>query len=353
MKKNIFKAFFVAGIISISLFSCQQPQQNEDTSTEVIPEINKDQFVGRWSLYLPGGAGWLEVIDKGDYYDGNLLWYGGSVLPVSSVVFSKDAMKVTSSWEVVRERDENDNPTRIQTLTTWRTFTMVNEDTLQARSYIPQRNGIDLDIVEFTAKRLPPLPPAPDMSEVNYGKPIELFNGRNLDGWTLTNPESVNGWTVESGVLVNDPVQKEGQPHINYGNLRTEETFEDFNLKIEVNIPEGSNSGVYLRGIYEIQVMDSYGRPLDSHNMGALYSRITPSVSAEKPAGEWQTLDITLWDHHLTVILNGTKIIDNQPIMGVTGGALTADEYSPGPIYLQGDHGKVEYRNIVLTPIEN
>jgi hypothetical protein len=85
--------------------------------------------------------------------------------------------------------------------------------------------------------------------------------------------------------------------------------------------------------------------------MGALYSRITPAMAAEKPAGEWQDLDITLVDRHLTVTLNDKKIIDNEPVKGVTGGALTSDEFSPGPIYLQGDHGKVMYRNIVLTPI--
>lgn len=351
MKNYQILNFLFAGIIGISLFTCNKPEEKAEVSEEVIKEIDKDLFVGRWSLYLPGGAGWLEIINKGEYYDGSLLWYGGSVLPVSSVLFTDDAMKVTSSREVVRERDANDNPTRIQTLTTWRTFTAVTNDELQGRAYIPQRNGIDVDIVEFTAKRLPPLPPAPDLSQVKLGEPKELFNGKDLTGWTLTDPESVNGWKVESGVLINNPVQEEGKPHVHYGNLRTEETFEDFNLKIEVNIPERSNSGIYLRGIYEIQVMDSYGRPLDSHNMGGLYSRIAPSVSAEKPAGEWQDFDITLCDHHLTVILNGTTIIDNQPVMGVTGGALTADEFSPGPIYLQGDHGKVSYRNIVLTPI--
>jgi hypothetical protein len=260
-------------------------------------------------------------------------------------------MKVTSSREVVREEDADQNPVRIQTLTTWRTFTIVNPDELQGRAYIPGGNGIDVDIVEFTAKRLPDLPPAPDPSQKTYDEPIELFNGKDLTGWELTNPDQVNGWKVESGILINDPVQEEGKPHIHYGNLRTTDEFEDFNLKIEVNIPEGSNSGVYLRGIYEIQVMDSYGRPLDSHNMGGLYSRIAPSVSAEKPAGEWQQFDITLCDRHLTVILNNTTIIDNQPVMGVTGGALTADENSPGPIYLQGDHGKVSYRNIILSPI--
>jgi len=122
-------------------------------------------------------------------------------------------------------------------------------------------------------------------------------------------------------------------------------------LKIEVNIPKGSNSGIYLRGIYEVQVFDSYQKPLDSHNMGAIYSRITPSLSAERPAGEWQSLDITLCERHVMVILNGKMIVDNQPLFGVTGGALTADEFLPGPIYLQGDHGKVLYRNLVLQPI--
>ncbi len=351
MKKYRLVNLIIAGMISITLFSCEKPEQKADAGPELIKEIDKSLFVGRWSLYLPGGAGWLEIVDKGEYYDGNLLWYGGSVLPVGSVLFAKDAMKVTSSREVVREKDENDNPTRVQTLTTWRTFTMVTNDELQGRAYVPNRNGIDVDIVEFTAKRLPQLPPAPDLSTIKFGEPKELFNGQDLSGWTLTNPEYVNGWKVESGILINDPVQEEGKPHVNYGNLRTEETFEDFNLKIEVNIPEGSNSGIYLRGIYEVQVMDSYGRSLDSHHMGGLYSRIAPSEAAERPAGEWQELDITLCDHHLTVLLNNTKIIDNQPVMGVTGGALTADEESPGPIYLQGDHGKVQYRNIVLTPI--
>jgi hypothetical protein len=97
--------------------------------------------------------------------------------------------------------------------------------------------------------------------------------------------------------------------------------------------------------------MDSYGKPLDSHNMGALYSRVTPSMSAEKPAGEWQTLDMTLVDRHVTVVLNGKKIIDNQPALGCTGGALWSDQFRPGPIYLQGDHGAVSYRNIVLRPV--
>ncbi|MFZ2639430.1 MAG: DUF1080 domain-containing protein, partial [Verrucomicrobiia bacterium] len=150
--------------------------------------------------------------------------------------------------------------------------------------------------------------------------------------------------------LVNDAPQEPGK-HKGYANLRTEREFEDFRLTLEVRVPKGGNSGIYLRGIYEVQVADTCGKPLDSHNMGGIYSRITPTVAAEKPAGEWQTMDITLVDRHATVILNGKKIIDNQPVLGCTGGALTSDEFRPGPIYFQGDHTSVDYRNIVIRPV--
>jgi hypothetical protein len=182
---------------------------------------------------------------------------------------------------------------------------------------------------------------------VKYGTPIPLLNGKDLTGWRLLK-EADNGWSVVDGILQNR-VSKEKGKH--FGNLRTDAEFEDFNLKTEVRTQEGSNSGIYLRGIYEVQIMESFGKPLDSHHMGALYSRITPSVNAEKPIGEWQTLDITLVDRHLTVILNGKTIIDNQPVLGCTGGAMSSDEFKPGPLYLQGDHTNVDYRNMVLTPV--
>ncbi len=308
-----------------------------------------EQYLGRWSLFLPGGAGWLEVRQEDGYLDADILWYGGSVVPVENVFIKGDNLVVTRTRKVNHPEKGSTTP-RVQTLTTWIEMGIYTDEL--AGEYIqPLNDGTGVRITKFRGVRLPPLPEAPDLSKVKYGKPIVLFNGKDLSGWTLTDPEAVNGWTVKDGVLHNNPEQKPGQPHIHYGNLRTVDLFEDFNLKLQVNVPEGSNSGVYLRGIYEVQVLDSYGKPLDSHNMGALYSRITPSVSAEKPAGSWQDLDITLCNRHLTVKLNGVTIIDNKPIYGVTGGALTADEFSPGPIYLQGDHGVVSYRNLVLTPI--
>jgi len=231
------------------------------------------------------------------------------------------------------------------------TFELKSEGELNGEAISVKRDGSGVNLTKFTGKKIPDLLPAPALSKIKFGEPIELFNGKNLTGWQIMEKDRQNGFTASNGILVNNPVQKDGEPHINYGNLRTKKEFEDFNLKLQVNVPAGSNSGIYLRGIYEIQVFDSYGKPLDPHNMGAVYSRIAPTVAAEKPAGEWQELDITLYKRYVTVILNGIKIIDNQPLLGVTGGAISADEFIPGPIYLQGDHGTIMYRNMVLTPI--
>ena len=115
---------------------------------------------------------------------------------------------------------------------------------------------------------MPELPPAPDLSQATYGAPIELFNGEDLTGWSLINDQQTNGFKAEEGMLVNDPVQPEDGEHISYGNLRTDATFEDFRLTLDVNVPEGSNSGVYLRGIYEIQVADTYGMRLGQSSHG-------------------------------------------------------------------------------------
>jgi hypothetical protein len=129
------------------------------------------------------------------------------------------------------------------------------------------------------------------------------------------------------------------------------EEFEDFTLSLEVKVPPDSNSGVYLRGVYEVQIADTYQQRPTTRSMGAIYSRIAPTESAEKPPGVWQRLSITLVERHVTVVLNDQVVIDNQPLPGITGGALWANELRPGPIYLQGDHGPVEFRNLVLWPL--
>lgn len=302
-------------------------------------------FAGMWTIEIEGGSvGWLEVHNEDGFLDANLLWKGGSVVPVANVYqVDENNLVVTRTQEAARSDDRKHTITQIFRF-------KKSGDKLKGTATIPKRDGSGVTTEKFKGWKLPPVPPAPDLSKVKYGTPIELFNGKDLSGWRLINPNDKNGFKVENGVLVNDPVHTEGQ-RAHYGNIRTDAVFEDFNLKLEVNVPKGNNSGVYLRGMYEIQVFDSYGKALDSHNMGAVYSRITPSVAAEKPGGEWQSLDITLYDRHVTVKLNGKTIIDNQPVYGPTGGAIIADVFKPGPIYLQGDHGKVSYRNMVLTPI--
>ena len=205
----------------------------------------------------------------------------------------------------------------------------------------------------FSAKRNPPIGPAPDLKAAVRGTPINLLAGTIAD-FALMEPTKVNGWTLKDGVLSNR-IQRgaDGKSLHKNGNLRTKRAdFFDFNLKYEVRVLPECNSGVYLRGIYEIQVFDSFGKPVDKHNMAAYYGRVTPRVAAEKKAGEWQTVDVTLYKRHLTVVLNGVNIIDNVPVVGITGGAMTADEFVTGPIYIQGDHSDADFRNMGLTPLK-
>jgi hypothetical protein len=334
-------------LTSVAMISC-----NVKPKVEPVQKTDVSEFFGQWTIDIAGGGvGWLEVRQEKGYLDADLLWIGGSVVPVSNVFLAKDKyLVVTRTDNVVRTRDANNTPLRTHLSTNWLEVERKG-DKIAGFLLSPHRNGLGVDSTAFTGTKLPAPPPAPDLSKVKYGTPVTLFNGKDLTGWKLIDEKQKNGWSAINGELHNDPVQVEGQKHLSYGNLRTNQEFEDFNLKLEVNVPKGSNSGVYLRGMYEVQVLDSYKQDLDPHNMGAIYSRIKPTVGAEKPAGTWQSMDITLCDRHATVILNGIKIIDNQPIYGPTGGAMKSDVFTPGPIYLQGDHGTVAYRNLVLTPI--
>ena len=301
-------------------------------------------FVGRWALTIPdGGAGWLGVEAKDGALQGSILWGGGSVVPVAGTRVEGDSLIVTRISKVKKK----DATGKEQEETVTETITgKLTGDQLQLVTVKAKADGVAYDRAEFTGFRIKDLPPRPDLATVKFGPAITLFNGRDLTGWRLIQPKADNGWSVQDGVLVNR-VEKDKHP----GNLRTVAEFEDFNLKLEVRTMAGSNSGIYLRGIYEVQIAETFGKPLDAHNMGALYSRITPTVAAEKPIGEWQTLDITLVDRHLTVVLNGQTIIANQPVLGCTGGALTSDEFKPGPLYLQGDHTNIDYRDLVLRPV--
>lgn len=303
-------------------------------------------FVGYWALTIPnGGAGWLGITETNGRLQASILWGGGSVVPVTSAEVQGDTLVLTRVYTSKR-KDASGQAVVTKEVETIRATR--HGDQLKLTTQRQRADGSTSAPASFTGQRIPPLPPAPDLSKVRFGEPIGLFNGKDLTGWRVMG--SPNGWRAQDGVLVNDAPQEPGRRKA-YANLRTEREFEDFNLQIETRVPPNGNSGIYLRGIYEVQVADSYGKPPSAHGMGAIYSRITPTENPAKPAGQWQSFDITLVDRHVTVILNGRKIIDNQPLLGCTGGALWSDQFRPGPIYLQGDHTSIEYRNMVLRPV--
>jgi hypothetical protein len=187
----------------------------------------------------------------------------------------------------------------------------------------------------WTGTRIPTLK---RNTEPVWGEPINLFNGKDLTGWKALGP---NQWIIEDGVL---------RSLQSGSNLVSEKTFTDFKLHVEFRYEKGSNSGVYLRGRYEVQIEDDKGKEPWKGYFGAIYGFLTPSVMAAKDAGEWQSYDITLVGRMVTVVANGITIISNQEIPGITGGAIDNKENEPGPIMFQGDHGPIDFRNIVLTP---
>ena len=310
---------------------------------------------GSWALKLPFetmNAGHLILSKNAEGKpEGLLLWRWGSPFTVEETKLTDEGFEL---------RFGNHKPKDLpQEKARWRRSVVVatvDGDCLRCAFYQEDGNGKPVSAKQgFVGRRNPPLGAAPDLADAEYGQPIDLLKGATIGDFELMEKDKQSGWTLKDGVLSNRIVRdaKGNSAHKN-GNLRTKRAdFYDFKLAYDVRVMPKCNSGVYLRGIYEIQVFDSYGMAVDKHNMAAFYGRITPSVAAEKPANEWQHVEVTLWKRHVTVVLNGVKIIDNLPVEGITGGAMTADEFAPGPLYIQGDHSDADFRNFVLTPILN
>jgi len=174
------------------------------------------------------------------------------------------------------------------------------------------------------------------------GKPVELFNGKDVSGWKAVNPGGEMKWSVVDGVLRNAPPTTD---------IVSDQKFWNFDAHVEFRIVEHSNSGIGLRGRYEIQILEDYGQPPNTHSSGALYSRVAPSVNASKPPGEWQTYDIHLIGRTVTVQFNGNTVLDKVNVDGLTAIAINSDEGEPGPFIVQGDHSYVEIRKFTVTPL--
>ncbi|MGI9547367.1 MAG: 3-keto-disaccharide hydrolase [Flavobacteriaceae bacterium] len=184
-------------------------------------------------------------------------------------------------------------------------------------------------------------PQLPHIKIPKWGEPVALFNGKDLNGWKI---DGQKPWMVKNGILTCPG---------SVSNLISEQKFNNFRLHAEFRIPKGSNSGIYLRGRYELQITDSKGMEPSNIQFGGIYGFLTPNEMAAKPAGEWQSYDVILIGRRVTVIANGTPIIMDQIIPGMTGGAIDNKEAEPGSFLLQGDHGAVEFRAFEVTPVIN
>jgi hypothetical protein len=310
-------------------------------NAEPIPK----QLMGDWSLTIESGeAGWLSVREKDGEPQVAMMVNVGTIEPLPGIEVRDGKIHIPRK----KFRQGRKTPITGQSDATiwWEDGALKGEI---VSTYVDGREKV---VDPFTGKSIPPMPAdKPDLSKAVFGEPITLFNGKDLSGWKLRRPEKLNGWSVEDGLLVNSTPKTDFTATGAYGNLRTEAVFEDFKLHIEFLIEKDRNSGIYVRGLYEAQVVDRDSGMQGVQGVGAIFSRIAPSKKAGYEGGKWQTYDITLVDRHVSVVLNGELVIDNQPVSGPTSGAVHTDPMIPGPIYLQGDHTAVKYRNIVLTPV--
>lgn len=202
--------------------------------------------------------------------------------------------------------------------------------------------SLDGNVVhQWTGTRAPVIRDRDDGSW-KEGAPVALMNGKDLSPFTAMVPGKELGWTVKDGMMTNVA---------GANNLVSKEKFWNFVLKAEYRLGPKSNSGIGLRGRYEVQILEDFGRTPDTHSHGALYSRYAPAVNASKPAGEWNTLEVRLVGRWVTVTLNGQKVVDGKEIHGLTAIAGNCDEADPGPIILQGDHGAVEFKSLTVVPL--
>ncbi len=305
----------VLALLLCSAFSSKAIQTKPD-ETPVLE--------GRWDMTLVMSGqefpSWLEVHHSGFHtLTGRYVFLNGSARPISKVNFNgeKFSFTIPPQWEQETrdlEFEGNITPKGLA-------GTLIYTD---GKKY------------NWTAVRAPSLKRE---GEAVWGEPITLFNGKDLKGWRAMGE---NQWKVEDGILRS---LKSGS------NLVSDLSFTDFKLHIEFRYQKGSNSGVYLRGRYEVQIDDCKGKEPWVDHLGAIYGFLVPNEMVAKDPGVWQSFDITLRGRMVTVVANNKTIICNQEIPGITGGAINSKESDAGPLLLQGDHGPIDYRNIILTPI--
>ena len=285
-------------------------------------------FLGRWNLTGTGQDAdrvyWLEVTETAGKLSGMFLNRGGSPVPLASIA-------ATGGELVFQLSPGNDKQPGAEFRAKLDGAKLVGTTKAGDRT------------VNFVGVRPPKWPPSNANGTHKFGTPVELFAGKTFEAFDMQPGTYPITWKVEDGALTNEPPTR---------NLVSKQKFWNFRLQAEYRLTEKSNSGIYLRGRYEMQVLDDYGQPPEKHGHMAIYAWHQPLVNASKPAGEWQTVDIVIVGNRVTATLNGKKVQDNAEIQAITGGALDANETEPGPILIQGDHTKVWFKKITVTPIE-
>ena len=285
-----------------------------------------DAVLGRWDLTVQSPDGpypsWVHVqLRKETELQGRFVGRFGSVRNITKV----DYRDGTLTFDVPIQYEQNKSDLHFES--------KLVGDKLEGTTV-----AADGTTLKWTGVRAPAF--GPD-KPVTWGAPVELFNGRDVSGWKPRRSARAGCWGVVDGTLTSTP------PCVD---LVSDRGFGDAKLHVEFMYPAKANSGLYLRGRYEVQIQDDAGRVLDALRMGGVYGFIRPYTDAAGRAGDWQTYDITLRGPRVTIVLNGKTIADNEVITGITGGALDSAEGAPGPLMLQGDHGKVSFKKITLTP---
>jgi Domain of Unknown Function (DUF1080) len=307
----------------ILMFSIQAFSEQKDSADTTA---SAQSFLGRWDLTLKTPLreypSWLEITRGDGQLRARMVSRWGHARPLPKIEISNGRITFVSPKEEEERKDD-----------------MVFEGKLIGETLVGTTTGPDGTRWQWTGERAPDLK---GKSAPGWGEPTQLFNGRDLSGWRTSDPNSTATWKVENGTLVSPGHGPE---------LITDAKFEDFKLHIEFNCAPKSNSGVYLRGRYEVQIEDDPEPEGPSMRTGGVYGFLAPSPEQPRKPGEWQSYDITLVGRLVTIVQNGQTIIDKQEIPGITGGALDSHEALPAPIYLQGSEaGHVAFRNITITP---
>ena len=307
-------------VLAFSMEVYSEQHNSAETTT-----VSDQSFLGRWDLTLKTPSreypSWLEITQESGQLKALLVSRWGHARPLPKIELSHGQLTFVSPKD---EEDRKDD--------------MVFVGTLSGQKLSGTTSGQDGTPWRWTGER------APDLKirvEPTWGKPTSLFNGKDLSGWRPSDPNATATWKVENGTLLSP----------GHGpDLITDAMFEDFKLHVEFNCAPKSNSGVYLRGRYEVQIEDDPVPEGPTMRTGSVYGFLAASPEQPRRPGEWQTYEITLVGRVVTVVQNGQTIIDKQEIPGITGGALDGHEGLPGPIYLQGsEDGHVAFRNITIT----